>query len=166
MKPTVYLETSFLSFLTARPTRDVQISAMIQTSKDWWENERGSFDLFVSDLVGVEALAGDTEAAQRRREVLKTIPALQVDADARSLSKFFLACMALPANAADDALHIAIATVNQLDYLLTWNCRHIANAVLRPKLEGLCLASGHHCPVICTPPQLRNLPYENESDSR
>jgi hypothetical protein len=156
MKPKVYLETSFLSFLTARPTRDVVMAAMIKQSAGWWAEERGNFDLFVSDLVGMEALAGDPDAARRRQEVLQTIPALLADAQARSLAGFFLTNMALPANAADDALHIAIATVNQLDYLLTWNCRHIANAVMRPKLESLCLAQGQRCPVICTPPELRN----------
>lgn len=157
MKPKVYIETSFLSFLTARPTRDVVMSAMIKQSKEWWENERGNFDVFVSDLVGLEALAGDPVAAKRRQEVFKTIPALIADSQARSLADFFLVNMALPTNAGDDALHIAIATVNQLDYLLTWNCRHIANAVMRPKLANLCLAKGQHCPVICTPPELRNI---------
>ncbi len=157
MKPKVYLETSFLSFLTARPTRDVVMSAMIKQSKDWWEDERNNFELFVSDLVGLEARAGDAHAAQRRQVVFLTISALVADPHARSLADFFVSNMALPTNASADALHIAIATVNQLDYLLTWNCRHIANAVMRPKLEALCLAKGHHCPIICTPPELRNI---------
>ncbi len=157
MKPKVYIETSFLSFLTARPTRDVVMSAMIKQSKEWWDSERGNFDVFVSDLVGLEALAGDPDAARRRQEVFQMIPALFADSQARALADLFLVNMALPTNAGDDALHIAIATVNQLDYLLTWNCRHIANAVMRPKLENLCLVKGHRCPVICTPPELRTI---------
>ena len=157
MKPKVYIETSFLSFLTARPTRDVVMSAMIKQSKEWWENERDNFDVFVSDLVGLEALAGDPDAARRRENVFKTIPALVADSPARSLADFFLSNMALPTNAGNDALHIAIATVNELNYLLTWNCRHIANAVMRPKLENLCLVKDHRCPVICTPPELRTI---------
>ena len=87
MKPKVYIETSFLSFLTARPTRDVVMSAMIKQSKEWWENERDNFDVFVSDLVGLEALAGDPDAARRRENVFKTIPALVADSPARSLSE-------------------------------------------------------------------------------
>lgn len=157
MKPKVYLETSFLSFLTARPSRDVVMSAMIKQSKDWWEEERENFELFVSDLVGLESRAGDAHAAQRRQDVFRTISALVADPQAQSLADFFVCNMALPTNASTDTLHIAIARVNQLDYLLTWNCRHIANAVMRPKLEALCLAKGHHCPVICTPPELRNI---------
>ena len=156
MKPKVYLETSFLSFLTARPTRDVVMAAMIKQSKDWWHQERGHFDLFGSDLVGLEALAGDPDAARRRWEVLQAIPALEANPTARTLADSFLSNLALPTNAADDALHIAIAAVHEMDYLLTWNCRHIANAVMRPKLENLCRARDHRCPVICTPPELRN----------
>jgi hypothetical protein len=157
MKPKVYLETSFLSFLTARPSRDVIMSAMIKQSQEWWAEERGQCDIFISDLVGLEAAAGDSGAARRRLELIQTIPALVADPVARSLAKFFLNNLALPPNAADDALHIAIAAANQMNYLLTWNCRHIANAAMRPKLETLCLARNHRCPIICTPPELRNL---------
>jgi hypothetical protein len=157
MKPKVYLETSFLSFLTARPTRDVVMAAMIAQSKEWWAMERDNFDLFVSNIVVSEAAAGDAVAARRRIDTLKQIEALEADAEAHTLAGVFLRGMALPPNAADDALHIAIAAVRQLDYLLTWNCRHIANAVVRPKLENLCLSKGFHCPIICTPPELRNI---------
>ena len=157
MKPKVYLETSFLSFLTARPTRDVVTAAMIAQSKEWWAMERDNFDLFVSNIVVSEAAAGDTAAARRRLETLKQIEAIEADAEAHTLAEEFLRGMALPPNAADDALHIAIAAVRQLDYLLTWNCRHIANAVARPKLENLCLSKGFYCPIICTPPELRNI---------
>lgn len=157
MKPKVYLETSFLSFLTARPSRDVVMSAMIKQSKDWWEDERDNFGLFVSSIVVNEASKGDATAARRRLEVLKQIETIQADVESLTLADVFLRGMALPQNAADDALHIAIASVHQLEYLLTWNCRHIANAVMRPRLEALCLSKGFHCPIICTPPELRNI---------
>ena len=157
MKPKVYLETSFLSFLTARPTRDVVMAAMIKQSKDWWEDERVGFDLFASNIVVSEASLGDLAAARRRLDALKHIEIIETDAPADALAKVFLERMALPPNAADDALHIAIAAVHSLDYLLTWNCKHIANAVMRPKLEALCLSGGFHCPIICTPPELRNV---------
>ena len=165
MKPKVYLETSFLSLLTAHPSRDLVTAAMIKQSNDWWDDEQDSFDLFVSDLVGMEALAGDPNAAHRRQEVFRSIPALVADPEARSLADFFPGNLALPPNAANDALHItlhiAIATVNQMDYLLTWNCRHIANAVMRPKLQNLCRDQGYRCPVIYMPPELKDRPYEN-----
>lgn len=157
MKSTVCLETSFWSFLTARPTHDVVVSAMIQESKDWWAKERANFELFVSNIVIREAMAGDSLAARRRLKALKPIEALTADAEAQGLAEAFLRGMALPPNAADDALHIAVAAVRQLDYLLTWNCRHIANAVMRPKLESSCLSQGFRCPIICTPSELRTI---------
>ena len=154
MKPKVYLETSFLSFLTARPTRDVVTAAMIAQSKEWWAMERDNFDLFVSNIVVSEAAAGDAAAARRRIDALKQIEALEADAEAHALAEVFLRGMALPPNAADDALHIAIAAVRQLDYLLTWNCRHIANALLRGKIEGACRSVGLEPPIICTPEEI------------
>jgi hypothetical protein len=161
VKPKVYLETTVVSLLTARPTRDVIMLSMIEQTKKWWEAERDRFELFVSDIVIREAAAGDVVAARRRSEVLQRLAAVENDAESQALADVFLQNMALPAKATDDALHIAIAAVNQADYLLTWNCRHIANAAMRPKLEGLCLAEGYRCPIICTPPELRKPGYED-----
>ena len=161
MKPKVYLETTIVSYLTPRPARDVVMAAMLEQTKKWWTSERNRFDLFVSDIVIREASAGDAVAVRRRLEILREIAAVENDPEAQALADVFLHNMALPAKAADDALHIAIAAVNQMDYLLTWNCRHIANAATRPKLEGLCLAEGYRCPIICTPPELRKPGYED-----
>ncbi len=161
MKPKVYLETTVVSLLTARPARDVIMMSMIAQTKKWWVTERERFELIVSDIVIREAAAGDVAAARRRNEVLQQLVAVENDAESQALADVFLQNMALPAKASDDALHIAIAAVNQMDYLLTWNCRHIANAAMRPKLEGLCLAEGYRCPIICTPPELRKPGYED-----
>lgn len=161
MKPRVYLETTIVSYLTARPSRDAVMAGMIEQTKKWWVAERERFDLVVSDIVIREAATGDVAAAHRRSEILQRFVAVENDAESQALADVFLHNMALPANASDDALHIAIAAVNQMDYLLTWNCRHIANAAMRPKLEGLCLAEGYRCPIICTPPELRKPDYED-----
>lgn len=155
MKPKVYLETTVVSCLTARPTRDVVMAAMLSQTKDWWQTERDGFDLFASDVVLREAAAGDATAARRRLEALRDIAVVQNDDEAQLLADVLLRNAALPGNALDDALHIAIAAVNEMGYLLTWNCRHIANAVMRPKIEALCEAEGYRCPVICTPHELR-----------
>jgi hypothetical protein len=155
MKPKVYLETTVVSYLSARPSRDVVTSAMIAQTQKWWTDERGAFDLFVSDIVIREASAGDLEAVKRRLTSLHGLTVFEADREVQSLAGVLLRNMALPAKAADDAAHIAIAAVRGMNYLLTWNCRHIANAVMRPKLEGLCLAEGYRCPIICTPPELR-----------
>lgn len=155
MKPKVYLETTIVSYLTARPSRDAVMQGMIEQTKKWWAHEREGFELIVSDVVVTEASAGDAAAAVRRLAALRGLTTIEADAEAKALAIVLLNNMALPPNAVDDAAHIAIAAVNQMDYLLTWNCRHIANAAMRPKLEHLCLAEGYRCPVICTPHELR-----------
>ncbi|GDY22106.1 hypothetical protein LBMAG56_34530 [Verrucomicrobiota bacterium] len=154
MKPKVYIETTVVSYLTARATRDPIVAGNMRHSKNWWENERGKFDVYVSDAVIVEASEGDRDAVRRRMAFLSPLPALVTDNLARELARFVMASMVLPAKAEVDALHLAIAAVNGMDYLLTWNCRHLNNAFLKPKLEGLCQARGYVCPNICTPAEL------------
>ncbi len=154
MKPKVYLETTIVSYLTARPSRDVVMAAMIQQTNDWWARQREKFELFVSEPVFREAAKGDVVAARRRTEVLRTLNVLPATDQSLRLARSFLAHFAMPAKAADDALHVAIAASHGLSYLLTWNCRHIANATMRPRLEALCLLENLRCPLICTPPEL------------
>ncbi len=154
MKPKVYLETTIVSHLTARPSRDVVMAAMIQQTNDWWTRRRERFGLFVAEPVFREAAKGDAEAARRRTEVLRQLNILPATEQSLRLARSFITHFAMPAKAADDALHVAIAASHGMGYLLTWNCRHIANATLRPKLEALCLLENLRCPLICTPPEL------------
>jgi hypothetical protein len=161
MKPSVYLETSVVSYLTARPGSNVIAAAHSAETRKWWAGRRHDFALFASNIVIREASSGDQEMARRRLEALREASIVELDDVARSLGEALIRNLVLPANAADDALHIAIAATHRFDYLLTWNCRHIANAVLRPKLAGLCQAFGHRCPLICTPPELLNDDYED-----
>jgi hypothetical protein len=149
----VYLETSVVSYLAARPSRDVVVAAHQELTRDWW-GQRDGFDLFVSDPVLEEASRGDREAAQRRREFLNGIPVLTVHPDALGLARSFLSEAALPSKAGIDDLHVALAAVHGMDFLLTWNCTHIANARIRPQLEVLCWRAGRRPPVICTPFEL------------
>lgn len=130
------------------------MAALIEHTRAWWQHRRPMYDLHVSDLVIVEASKGDTDAARRRHDVLKTLSVIPTSAPAVNLARSFVSHLAMPPNAADDALHVAIAAVADLNYLLTWNCRHIANAEARPKLEALCLLAGYRCPIICTPLEL------------
>lgn len=160
MKPRVYLETTIVSYLVARPNRDVVMAAMIQQTKDWWTQRREQFELFVAEPVFREAAKGDAEAARKRTEVLRTLNVLPATEQSLRLARSFLTHFAMPAKAADDAMHVAIAASHGMSYLLTWNCRHIANATMRPKLEALCLLENLRCPLICTPPQLMG--YANE----
>ena len=150
----VYIETSVPSYLTARPSRDLRIAAWQQITAQWWDEERKKYKLFVSELVRVEAAAGDPHAAQRRLSALDEISELYLTNEANELALRLMADDGIPANAKADAIHIAIATVHEIDYLLTWNCRHIDNAVRKPIVRSICAVAGYVCPEICTPLEL------------
>lgn len=154
MKPTVYIETSIVSYLTANLSNDIRVLANQNITVEWWNNSRGNFDLYISELVTTEASGGDKEAAKRRLDVIEGLPELEVSENAESLAKALCIEGPVPQNAEIDAYHIAVATVNGMDYLLTWNCAHIANAVIRPKLEEVCYDYNYQLPVICTPQEL------------
>lgn len=154
----VYFETSFVSYLSARPSRDVVMAGHQQTTHEWWDTRRQSYELCVSQLVLLEAAAGDAQAAQERLDVLLSLTVLVTTPLALALAKELLQAGALPAKAADDALHIAIAATQAVPYLLTWNCRHMANATMRPLIESVCAANGLKAPIICTPEELLETP--------
>lgn len=154
MKSKIYLETSVISYLTARPNRDIIVAANQQVTNEWWQSRKESFDVFISPLVEKEAGGGDPEAAKKRLKVLKGIPLLTLSPEILIFSKQLLAEGSLPQKAAEDAMHIAVATVNGMDYLLTWNFKHIANASVRWKVEKICRENGYEPPVICTPQEL------------
>jgi len=154
MKPRVYLETTIPSYLTAWPSRDVVMAGHQQTTREWWETRRQDFDLFVSQFVVDEAALGDPDAARRRLESLAEVPLLDLSQEIYAVANELVRGVPLPAKAAADSLHIAIATVNGMDYLLTWNCAHIANATLRGRIEMVCRDAGYEPPIICTPEEL------------
>ena len=151
---TVYIETSIASYLTARASRDLRAAAWQQTTIQWWEQERPKYELFTSELVLVEARAGDTDAAQRRLAALNDLLLLGVTDDAKDLADRLMADGVMPVQAAADALHVAVASVHRMDYLLTWNCRHIDNAATKPLIRSICAVAGYVCPEICTPLEL------------
>lgn len=153
MKAKVYLETTVISYLTALPSRDIIQAAHQQITHEWWQR-RDRFDLFVSQAVLEEAARGDAKAAARRLAALEGIPVLAVGVEVSELAERFLRMRAIPPKAAIDALHIAVAVVNGMDYLLTWNCMHIANAALRGKIEHTCRGVGLRPPILCTPEEL------------
>ena len=154
MAERVYIETTVVSYLTARPNRDVVIAGHQQITHEWWDTRRESYELCISQLVRKEAGAGDAHAAQERLEALKAMTLLETSDQALDLAKELIQAGALPAKAADDALHIAVAAMNGIPYLLTWNCRHLANATMRPVIETVCAGKGVKAPIICTPEEL------------
>jgi len=154
MKPKVYIETTIPSLLTARPNRDVEIAGQQIATREWWENRRKDFELFVSPDVLDEAERGDAEAARLRLAALSECKVLAVTDEALLLTKRILATGLIPARAATDAAHIGFAAAHGMDFLLTWNCRHIHNAFIERQLSGICLAMGLSLPVLCTPREL------------
>jgi len=150
----LYVETSVVSYLTARPSRDVIRMARQQLTWEWWEHRRGEFDLYASRLVVEEAEEGGPAAAQRRLDALEGIPLLDLQDEVGQLAAALIAEGPLPDAAADDAIHLALATVYGMDFLLTWNCRHLANAELTESVADFFRARGHRAPVVCTPEEL------------
>ena len=152
-KPSVYLETSVISYLVARPSRDLIAAARQQLTSIWWQS-RNNFHLYVSELVVAEASEGDAERARARLEALRGIKSLSITKDVIELADKLIAQRVPPPTARADALHIAVAAVNGINYLLTWNCKHIANAQMRPRIMNICYDRGHQPPIICTPEEL------------
>jgi hypothetical protein len=153
LKRKVYLETSVISYLTARPSKTIIGAAHQQITSAWWE-KRNDYELFVSEPVLRECSAGDPNAAQRRLEIVRNIPLLVATEEAYQLADALLKKRIIPAKAAEDGLHIAIATIHAVDYLLTWNCKHIANPELQRKIMDYLDETEQFLPFTCTPEEL------------
>ena len=164
MLPTVYIETSVVSYLTALPSRDVVVAAYQQVTREWWRTARTRFELVASELVIREAAAGEANAARARLAELEAVTLIEATDDAAELTRKFLNLGAMPHKAAEDAAHIATAVTNGVDYLVTWNFRHIANAALRARIENVCRQAGYEPPIICTPNELMEPDHADAAD--
>jgi hypothetical protein len=153
VKAKVYVETTVVSYLTARTTRDPVAVAHQTLTRRWWKR-RKRFDLYCSQSVLREAGAGDAAVARRRLAALKGVPLLDINDTVNEIAAAIAQTAALPKKANEDALHIALATVHGMDYLLTWNCKHIANAAIRNVVAAVAYVHGYGAPVICTPEEL------------
>lgn len=153
MNPSVYVETSVISYLSARRSRDIVIAAHQRLTRQSWKG-RSAYRLFVSQVVRDEAALGDLTARARRLRALRGIPALAVTERATGLAGELVRRGALPKKATVDAFHIGVAAAHQIEYLLTWNCKHIANATMRGTIETICRSEGLEPPIICTPEEL------------
>jgi len=161
MKPKVYVETTVVSYLTAWPSRDVVIAGYQQTTREWWQHAAERFELVASQLVINEAAFGDADAANDRLAALDSVTLLDATDEAAELAEQLIKSGAVPGKAAEDAAHIAIAVTNGVDYLVTWNCRHIANATMRSQIERVCRDAGYEPTIICTPGELMEPDDEN-----
>ena len=158
-KPRLYLETTIPSYLTAWPSRDPLLAVHQNVTKEWWIDRREYFDIFVSDFVLEEAAEGDPDAARERLKVLEGFPSLETNELVIELGSRLIGPGLLPERAATDAAHIAISAVHKMDYLMTWNCRHIANGEILKQVRRVCEQLGFRCPTICTPLNLLGVDY-------
>jgi hypothetical protein len=156
----IYIESTIPSYVVARPARDLVQAARQQTTKDWWDLKRHQHTLFTSQVVLDEISAGEPDMARKRLETLVNMPVLRVNVKAENLTLQILGSGLLPAVADRDAAHIALATVYEMDILLSWNCRHIANASIQARLRHVLEESGFALPVLCTPDELTGDLYE------
>ena len=151
--PTVYVETTVVGHIAARQQSDIIVAARQLSSRRWWDI-RERFRLVVSQIVVDECSAGDSFAASERLQLIDGIQVLAVSADARQLADELMTKHGIPETEPRDALHIAISAVNGIQYLLTWNFRHIANAETRATIEQICRDCGYAPPSICSPDEL------------
>jgi hypothetical protein len=147
----VYIETSIVSYIQARPSRDIETAALQQQARDWWNTQRSKFSLVTSQLTLDEASAGDPVAAADRMKLLAGLPLIDINVETESLAAKLLAAHTMPNKAAADALHVAAAALGKVQYLLTLNCRHIANALVLPRIYELLAQEGLAPMLVCTP---------------
>lgn len=162
MKPKVYIETSIISYLTANRSRDVLINANQILAQEWQDNHRRQFDLYISKLVVDEAGQGDEFMAEKRLDLIESIPFLDINEDVILLAEAIIKAKILPVKAVADISHIAVASVHEVDFLLTLNCRHIANAFIFRRIEKICREFNYEPPIVCTPQEI--LGKENRID--
>jgi hypothetical protein len=158
----VYLETSFVSYLVGGPTSDAKIASDQAFARKWWETEREKCDCFVSEYTLEESSDGNTEAVERRLSAIQDVPVINTNAEeVNELAGKLLAGHAVPEKEVADALHIAAAAVSGMDFLLTFNCKHMANPHTLPRTRDILTSAGYVCPAIMTPKNfLENLSME------
>ncbi len=154
--PSAYIETTIPSYYTSRAARDIVQITRQSATRQWWDSGCSGFDLFTSQEVIDEAGRGDAEAASKRLAMLADIPVLEVTADVERLARGLIDSGLVPASVASDAVHIATASVHGVDFLVTWNFKHIVNPLIRQRLRQEVTRFGYVLPVLCTPEELLN----------
>ena len=159
MKPKVYVETSVISYLASKQSRDVVIAGRQAVTQEWWEMHRNRFNLYMSELVEEEMEKGDPEAAARRTEKVSGVNSLGITEEAEQLAQLLLDEKAVPVGSEEDALHIAAASAHGMDFLLTWNFKHINNVQKRAAIVAVGESCGFDCPILCSPEELGGTNY-------
>ena len=154
MKKRIYIETTIVSYYTARPSRDLMIAGHQEATRDLWNELSTTYETYISALVYEEAGRGDSDQAKVRLEAIKPFPMLDIDDEARSLAELIITGKAIPASYPEDALHVAVAAVNHIDVVITWNFAHLNNPFTRRAIRRIVENEGYVCPEICSPDEL------------
>jgi predicted nucleic acid-binding protein len=154
MKPTVYIETTVISYLTAKPSRDLLIAAHQQVTHEWWEKALSHLEVFVSPIVLEEILKGDEQAAKLRFERVSSFPLLEVLPEVRDLAESYFSAIEIPEKARGDSYHLALATWHGMDFMVSWNCTHIVSGRVKRIVEEINATYGIRTPIVCTPEEL------------
>lgn len=163
---TIYIETSIVSHASARPSSNIQIAALQHQAREWWSVERPKFNLVTSQLTILESSEGDPTAAADRLKMLDGLPLVSLDSDVDALANLILSNHLMPQKASADAVHVAAAAIAGVNYLLTQNCKHIANAHELPRVYRLLENEGYDQLLICTPAEfLGGENNDEESDT-
>ncbi|MFB3891939.1 MAG: type II toxin-antitoxin system VapC family toxin [Phycisphaerae bacterium] len=157
MRLKVYIETTIVSYLTARPSHDLIMAANQKITREWWAGPRHAYDLYISQFVLDEAGDGDPDAAQRRLAALECLPLLDVTPATMAIAEEIVRRRLLPSRAATDAYHLSVAAAGRMDFLLTWNCNHLANAELYRPIAALLRDRGIEPPQVCVPSELMGM---------
>jgi len=150
----LYLETTVPSYLLAKPSHDIIVLGRQEITRKWWKRDNGAFSVFISDLVLSECSSGDKKAAAQRRDFLNRFPLLELNADVERLAKLYLDDGIVPPGSAGDATHLAYASIHEMEFLCTWNFRHLANAFALLRLRKFNEKCGIFVPHVCTPEEL------------
>jgi len=154
MKPTVYIETTVISYRTAKPSRDLIIAAHQQITHDWWETALPQFDPFISPIVLEEISRGDAGAAKLRLDSVSSLQLLEVLPEVRDLADSYFSAIDIPEKARADSYHLAVAAWHGMDFLVSWNCTHIVSGRIKRIIEEINSANGIRTPIVCTPEEL------------
>ena len=154
MKQKLYIESTIPSSLTSRPSKNLIVAAHQEITHEWWENRKNDFAIYISQFVLDEVGSGDPEASRKRLDAIEEFEQLDITDDVTNLAAALITSGAIPQNSPTDAAHIAIAAVHSMQFLMTWNCAHIANAEISSVVKKICKDYGFECPIICTPEEL------------
>ncbi|MCP4656629.1 MAG: type II toxin-antitoxin system VapC family toxin [bacterium] len=159
MKPAVYIETTVISYLTARPSRDLIVAGHQQLTHEWWSDHLPRFEGFISPAVMDEISKGDPKAAQARLSAVADFKILELVPEVRDLADAYFSGIEIPARARADSYHLAFAAWHGMDFLVTWNCTHIAGGFVRRMVRGINSEREIATPTICTPEELMEIPH-------